>query len=74
MGGWLYALAQVIQDLGCLAWINATMSQCQDDFIVGTLVGHQPGGQLDIRLQYVVCHACAELLYRQTSPDTSQHL
>ena len=38
------------------------MDQGGYDFMVGTLVVPQPGGQVDVRAQYVVCHACGELL------------
>ena len=44
MGGWPYALAQVIQKLGRFAGIDATMGQGQQNFIVGTLVVLQLSG------------------------------
>jgi hypothetical protein len=74
LGDWLYAFAQGIQEFGRLARINATMDQSRYDFIVGTLFVPQPGGQVDVRSQNFMCHACGELLYRQTAPDTSQQL
>ena len=74
MGAGLPAVAQVIHKLGCFGRFNAAMDQRQDDFIVGPLVNPQLGGQVDIRLQNVVCRACGKLIYRQTSSDTSRQL
>jgi hypothetical protein len=74
VGGYFSAAAQFIHKLGRRAQFDATMGQCQDNFIVGTMVGHQPGGEVNIGLQNVACHGYGEFLYRQTSPDTSQQL
>jgi hypothetical protein len=38
------------------------------------MVGHQPGGEVNIGLQNVACHGYGEFLYRQMNPFTSQQL
>jgi hypothetical protein len=41
-------MAQVIHELSGFGRIKPTLDQCRDDVIVGTAVGHQPHGQLNI--------------------------
>jgi hypothetical protein len=73
LGDDLPAVAEVIQELGGFGRINPALSQCRDDLVVGTALGHQPYSHLNIRLQKVVCHSRWEVVYPQSTSSTSQH-